>query len=131
MTIYDNLRKDGSLAWKDLCRGPHLPSTKLIGNSFKLMRTAAAYWRGSEKNSQLQRVYGTAWPSKDDLKAYLDRLAEAERRDHRKLGSELDLFSFPDELGSGLAVFHPKGGVIKKVMEDYVRQRHLEEGFDF
>ncbi|WP_426566799.1 threonine--tRNA ligase [Angustibacter sp. McL0619] len=131
LTIYDNLRKDGSLAWKDLCRGPHLPSTKLIGNSYKLMRTAAAYWRGSEKNPQLQRVYGTAWPSKDDLKAYLDRLAEAERRDHRKLGAELDLFSFPDELGSGLAVFHPKGGVIKKVMEDYVRQRHLEEGFDF
>ncbi|GAA4353858.1 threonine--tRNA ligase [Angustibacter luteus] len=131
LTIYDNLRKDGSLAWKDLCRGPHLPSTKLIGNSFKLMRTAAAYWRGSEKNPQLQRVYGTAWPSKDDLKAYLDRLAEAERRDHRKLGSELDLFSFPDAIGSGLVVFHPKGGVIKREMEDYVRARHIEEGFSY
>ncbi|HEU5144883.1 MAG TPA: threonine--tRNA ligase [Dermatophilaceae bacterium] len=131
LTIYDNLRRDGSLAWGDLCRGPHIPSTKLIGNAFKLTRSAAAYWRGSEKNPQLQRVYGTAWPSKDDLKAYLDRLAEAERRDHRKLGAELDLFSFPDELGSGLPVFHPKGGVIKREMEDYVRRRHIEEGFDY
>ena len=95
------------------------------------MRTAAAYWRGSEKNPQLQRVYGTAWPTKDDLKAYLDRLAEAERRDHRNLGAELDLFSFPDEIGSGLVVFHPKGGVIKREMEDYVRRRHIEEGFDY
>ena len=131
LTIYDNLRRDGSLAWGDLCRGPHIPSTKLIGNAFKLTRSAAAYWRGSEKNPQLQRVYGTAWPTKDDLKAYLDRLAEAERRDHRKLGAELDLFSFPDELGSGLPVFHPKGGVIKREMEDYVRRRHIEEGFDY
>ncbi len=131
LTIYDNHRRDGSLAWSDLCRGPHVPTTKLLGNAFKLTRSAAAYWRGSEKNPQLQRVYGTAWPSKDDLKAYLDRLAEAEKRDHRKLGIELDLYSFPDELGSGLAVFHPKGGVVKREMEDYVRRRHIEEGFDY
>jgi threonyl-tRNA synthetase len=129
LTIYDNLHRDGSLAWRDLCRGPHLPSTRLIGNGFQLMRSAAAYWRGSEKNPQLQRVYGTAWASKDDLKVHLDRLAEAERRDHRRLGAELDLFSFPDEIGSGLPVFHPKGGVIKREMEDYVRRRHIEEGF--
>ncbi len=129
LTIYDNLRKDGSRAWGDLCRGPHLPSTKLIGNAYKVMRSAAAYWRGSEKNPQLQRIYGTAWPSKTELTAYLDRLAEAERRDHRKLGVELDLFSFPDELGSGLPVFHPKGGVLKREMEDYARRRHIEEGF--
>jgi threonyl-tRNA synthetase len=129
LTIYDNLRRNGDVAWKDLCRGPHVPSTKLLGNAFQLMRSAAAYWRGSEKNPQLQRVYGTAWASKDDLRAYLDRLAEAERRDHRRLGAELDLFSFPDEIGSGLAVFHPKGGVIKREMEDYVRRRHIEEGF--
>ena len=108
-----------------------MPTTKVLGNAFKLMRSAAAYWRGSEKNPQLQRVYGTAWPTKDELKAYLDRLAEAEKRDHRKLGAELDLFSFPDELGSGLAVFHPKGGVIKREMEDYVRRRHIEEGFQY
>ncbi|WP_265446275.1 threonine--tRNA ligase [Flexivirga meconopsidis] len=131
LTIYDNVRRDGSVAWGDLCRGPHLPSTKLIGNAFKVMRSAAAYWRGSEKNPQLQRIYGTAWPSKDELKAYLDRLAEAEKRDHRKLGAELDLFSFPEELGSGLPVFHPKGGVIKREMEDYVRRRHIEEGFQY
>ena len=131
LTIYDNLRRDGSRAWGDLCRGPHIPSTKLIGNAFKLMRSGGAYWRGSEKNPQLQRIYGTAWPTKDELKAYLDRLAEAERRDHRKLGAELDLYSFPDELGSGLAVFHPKGGVIKREMEDYVRRRHIEEGFQY
>ena len=108
-----------------------MPSTKVLGNAFKLMRSAAAYWRGCEKNPQLQRVYGTAWPTKDELKAYLERLAEAEKRDHRKLGAELDLFSFPDELGSGLAVFHPKGGVIKREMEDYVRRRHIEEGFQY
>ena len=131
LTIYDNLKKDGTRAWGDLCRGPHVPSTRVIGNAFKLMRSAAAYWRGSEKNPSLQRVYGTAWPSKDALKAYLDRLAEAERRDHRKLGAELDLFSFPDELGSGLPVFHPKGGIIKREMEDYVRRRHIEEGFEY
>jgi threonyl-tRNA synthetase len=131
LTIYDNHRRNGDLAWKDLCRGPHLPTTKLLGNSFKLMRSAAAYWRGSEKNPQLQRLYGTAWPTKDDLKAYLERLAEAERRDHRKLGVELDLFSFPEELGSGLAVFHPKGGIIRTVMEDYSRRRHQEAGYQF
>ena len=131
LTIYDNVRRDGTVAWGDLCRGPHVPSTKVLGNAYKIMRSAAAYWRGSEKNPQLQRIYGTAWPSKDELKAYLDRLAEAEKRDHRKLGAELDLFSFPDELGSGMVVFHPKGGVIKREMEDYVRRRHIEEGFEY
>lgn len=131
LTIYDNVRKDGTVAWGDLCRGPHIPSTKLIGNAFKVMRSAAAYWRGSEKNPQLQRIYGTTWPTKDELKAYLDRLAEAERRDHRKLGPELDLFSFPSTIGPGLPVFHPKGGVIKREMEDYVRRRHIEEGFQY
>lgn len=131
LTIYDNLKRDGSRAWGDLCRGPHVPSTKVLGNAFKLMRSGGAYWRGSEKNPQLQRVYGTAWATKDELKAYLERLAEAERRDHRKIGAEQDLFSFPDELGSGLAVFHPKGGVIKREMEDYVRRRHIEEGFQY
>ena len=129
LTIYDNVRRGGELAWKDLCRGPHVPSTRLIGNGFKLTRSAAAYWRGSEKNPQLQRIYGTAWESKDALKAHLHRLEEAEKRDHRRLGAELDLYSFPDEIGSGLVVFHPKGGVIKREMEDYVRARHLEEGF--
>jgi len=131
LTIYDNIRRDGERAWGDLCRGPHVPTTKMLGNAFKLMRTAAAYWRGSEKNPQLQRVYGTAWATKDELKSYLDRLAEAEKRDHRKLGVELDLFSFPDEIGSGLAVFHPKGGVIRKTMEDYSRIRHEESGYEF
>ncbi len=131
LTIYDNLKRDGSRAWGDLCRGPHVPSTKVLGNAFKLMRSGGAYWRGSEKNPQLQRVYGTAWATKDELKAYLDRLAEAERRDHRKIGVEQDLFSFPEELGSGLPVFHPKGGVIKRVMEDYVRERHIQEGFEY
>ncbi|HTE74827.1 MAG TPA: threonine--tRNA ligase, partial [Actinomycetes bacterium] len=130
LTIYDNHRRDGELTWKDLCRGPHVPSTRHIP-AFKLMRSAAAYWRGSEKNKQLQRLYGTAWESRDALKAYLARLAEAEKRDHRKLGAELDLYSFPDEIGSGMAVFHPKGGVIRRVMEDYVRRRHEEEGFLF
>ncbi|MFZ2014124.1 MAG: threonine--tRNA ligase [Nocardioides sp.] len=130
LTIYDNLRRDGALAWKDLCRGPHLPTTKRIP-AFKLMRTAAAYWRGNEKNKQLQRIYGTAWESKDALAAHLHQLEEAEKRDHRKLGRELDLYSFPEELGPGLVVFHPKGGVIRRVMEDYVRQRHIEEGFSY
>ena len=132
ITIYDNVdRQSHEIVWRDLCRGPHVPNTKLIGNGFALMRSAAAYWRGNEKNKQLQRIYGTAWPSKDELKAYKERLAEAERRDHRKLGSELDLFSFPDELGSGLPVFHPKGGIIRKEMEDYSRQRHTEAGYEF
>jgi len=130
LTIYDNLDRKGELAWKDLCRGPHLPTTKRIP-AFKLMRSAAAYWRGDEKNKQLQRIYGTAWETKEALDEHLHRIEEAERRDHRKLGRELDLFSFPDELGSGLAVFHPKGGVIKREMEDYVRQRHIEEGFQY
>ncbi|MCQ4209458.1 MULTISPECIES: threonine--tRNA ligase [Streptomyces] len=131
LTIYDNLdAKTGELCWKDLCRGPHLPTTRVIP-AFKLMRSAAAYWRGSEKNPQLQRIYGTAWPSKDELKAYLDFLVEAEKRDHRKLGAELDLFSFPEELGPGLAVFHPKGGVVRKVMEDYSRRRHEVSGYEF
>jgi threonyl-tRNA synthetase len=130
LTIYDNIKRDGSLAWKDLCRGPHLPTTKRVP-AFKLMRSAAAYWRGSEKNPQLQRIYGTAWESKEALEAHLHRLEEAQRRDHRRLGAELDLFSFPDELGSGLAVFHPKGGVLRKEMEDYSRRRHEESGYEF
>ncbi|QGN49431.1 threonine--tRNA ligase [Micromonospora sp. WMMC415] len=131
LTIYDNLAAtEDKVCWSDLCRGPHLPNTRLIG-AFKLMRSAAAYWRGSEKNPQLQRVYGTAWPTRDELKAYLKLLEEAARRDHRKLGADLDLFSFPDEIGSGLPVFHPKGGVLKRVMEDYVRTRHIEEGFQY
>lgn len=130
LSIYDNLKRDGSLAWKDLCRGPHLPTTKRIP-AFRLMRSAAAYWRGNEKNKQLQRIYGTAWPTKEAQEDYLHRLEEAQRRDHRRLGNELDLFSFPDEIGSGLPVFHPKGGVIKRAMEDYVRQRHIEEGFEY
>jgi threonyl-tRNA synthetase len=130
LTIYDNLGRDGNPVWSDLCRGPHLPSTKLIP-AFKLMRTAAAYWRGSEKNPMLQRIYGTAWPSVDQLNVYLELLAEAEKRDHRRLGNELDLFSFPEEIGSGLAVFHPKGGIIRRAMEDYSRLRHEEEGYDF
>ncbi len=131
LTIYDNLdRSSGELCWKDLCRGPHLPTTRQIP-AFKLMRTAAAYWRGSEKNPQLQRIYGTAWESRDALKDHLTMLAEAERRDHRRLGAELDLFSIPEEIGSGLAVFHPKGGVIRKVMEDYSRGRHEAAGYSF
>jgi len=130
LTIYDNLGRDGNPVWSDLCRGPHLPSTKLI-SAFKLMRTAAAYWRGSEKNPMLQRIYGTAWPSQDELNGYLELLAEAEKRDHRRLGTELDLFSFPEEIGSGLAVFHPKGGIVRRAMEDYSRIRHEEEGYEF
>ena len=129
LTMYDNL-VDGERVWTDLCRGPHLPTTRHIP-AFTLMRSAAAYWRGSEKNPQLQRIYGTAWESREALKGYLAMLAEAEKRDHRKLGVELDLFSFPDELGSGLAVFHPKGGVIRKVMEDYSRAKHVEAGYEF
>ncbi|MFH0245196.1 threonine--tRNA ligase [Streptomyces sp. HK10] len=131
LTIYDNLdAKTGELCWKDLCRGPHLPTTRTIP-AFRLMRSAAAYWRGSEKNPQLQRIYGTAWPSKDELKAYLEFLAEAEKRDHRRLGAELDLFSVPEELGSGLAVFHPKGGTVRRVMEDYSRKRHEQADYEF
>ena len=131
LTIYENVKRNGDVAWEDLCRGPHLPSTKIIGNGFKLMRSAAAYWRGNEHNKQLQRVYGTAWPTKDELTEYLTRLEEAEKRDHRRLGVELDLFSFPDEMGSGLAVFHPKGGIIRSEMEEYSRKRHIEAGYSF
>ena len=132
LTIYDNIDpKTGETVWKDLCRGPHIPSTRMLGNGWKLTRLAAAYWRGSEKNPQLQRIYGTAWASKEDLRAHLERLEEAAKRDHRKLGQELDLFSFPDEIGSGLAVFHPKGGVIRREMEDYSRRRHEEAGYEF
>ena len=132
LTIYDNVDpKTGETVWKDLCRGPHLPNTRMIGNGYSLTRLAAAYWRGSEKNPQLQRVYGTAWPTKDELRAYKTRQEEAAKRDHRKLGAELDLFSFPEEIGSGLAVFHPKGGIIRQEMEDYSRKRHSEAGYDF
>ena len=130
LTIYDNLGRDGQPVWSDLCRGPHLPSTKHIP-AFKLMRSAGAYWRGSEKNPMLQRIYGTAWPSVDALNGYLELLLEAEKRDHRRLGTELDLFSFPEEIGSGLAVFHPKGGIIRRAMEDYSRLRHESEGYEF
>jgi threonyl-tRNA synthetase len=132
LTIYDNVDpQSGEVVWKDLCRGPHLPNTRMIGNGFALTRLAAAYWRGNENNKQLQRIYGTAWPSKDELKAHLERLEEAAKRDHRRLGAELDLFSFPEEIGSGLAVFHPKGGVIRRVMEDYSRAQHEAAGYDF
>ena len=132
LTIYDNVDpQSGDVVWFDLCRGPHLPNTRMIGNGFALMRTAAAYWRGSEKNKQLQRVYGTAWPSKDELRAHQHQLEEAAKRDHRRLGAELDLFSFPEEIGSGLAVFHPKGGIIRRTMEDYSRKRHEESGYEF
>ena len=130
LTMYDNLDRDGNTVWKDLCRGPHLPNTRYI-QSFKLMRTAAAYWRSDEKNPMLQRIYGTAWASKEDLKAYLARLEEAAKRDHRKLGAEMDLFSFPDEIGSGLPVFHPKGAAIINAMEDYSRQMHRRNGYSF
>lgn len=133
LSIYDNLHlRTGEKMWGDLCRGPHIPDTRYIPHqSFKLMRSAAAYWRGNEKNAQLQRIYGTAWPSKQDLQDYLNFLIEAERRDHRKLGVELDLFSFPDEIGSGLAVFHPKGGVMRRTMEDYSRTRHEASDYEF
>ncbi|MGI8537490.1 MAG: threonine--tRNA ligase [Mycobacteriales bacterium] len=129
LTIYDNLAGE-VLVWKDLCRGPHLPTTRDIP-AYKLMRTAAAYWRGSESNPQLQRIYGTAWESKQALQAHLTMLEEAEKRDHRRLGAELDLFSFPDQIGSGLAVFHPRGGAVRRVMEDYSRQRHEQAGYSF
>lgn len=130
LTIYDNVTKDGEVVWKDLCRGPHVPSTRMVGNGWDLTRIAAAYWRGSEKNPQLQRIYGTAWPTKDELRAYQERLAEAERRDHRRLGVEMDLFSFPDEIGSGLAVFHPKGGIIRYEIEENLRRHLLRNGYE-
>ncbi len=132
LTIYDNVDpQSGETVWRDLCRGPHLPNTRMIGNGFALTRVASAYWRGNENNKQLQRIYGTAWPTKDELRAHQDRLEEAARRDHRRLGVDLDLFSFPEEIGSGLAVFHPKGGIMRRVMEDYSRKRHEESGYDF
>lgn len=132
LTIYDNVDPTtGETIWKDLCRGPHVPSTRTVGAAFSLTRVAAAYWRGNENNKQLQRIYGTAWATKDDLRAYQERLEEAARRDHRRLGQELDLFSFPDEIGSGLAVFHPKGGTMRRVMEDYSRKKHEESGYEF
>ncbi|GAA5027264.1 threonine--tRNA ligase [Microbacterium fluvii] len=130
LTIYDNVTRDGETAWKDLCRGPHVPGTRMVGNGWDLTRVAAAYWRGSEKNPQLQRIYGTAWPTKDELRAYQERLAEAARRDHRKLGVELDLFSFPEEIGPGLSVFHPKGGIIRYEIERYMRERLLANGYE-
>jgi threonyl-tRNA synthetase len=131
LSVYENLNPDGTVAWRDLCRGPHLPNTRGIGKGFSLTRSAAAYWRGNENNKQLQRIYGTAWPTQEQHDAHLQRLEEATRRDHRKLGVELDLFSFPDEIGSGLAVFHPKGGIVRRVMEDYSRKRHEEAGYEF
>lgn len=131
LTMYDNVNRRGEVVWTDLCRGPHLPNTKLIGNGFALTRSSAAYWRGDQANDSLQRIYGTAWPTKDELVAHRTRIEEAQKRDHRKLGTELDLFSFPDEIGSGLAVFHPKGGIIRMVMEEYSRKRHVEAGYSF
>ncbi len=131
LTIYDNTTRDGEVVWKDLCRGPHLPNTRMIGNGWDLTRIAAAYWRGSEKNPQLQRIYGTAWPSKDELRAYQHRLEEAAKRDHRRLGKELDLFSFPEEIGSGLSVWHPRGGVVRGEMEQHARRRHIEGGYTY
>nr|WP_223160434.1 MULTISPECIES: threonine--tRNA ligase [unclassified Leucobacter] len=131
LTIYDNVDpKTGDLCWKDLCRGPHVPSTRMLGNGWALMRSAGAYWRGSEKNPMLQRIYGTAWPTKDELRTYQVRLEEAAKRDHRKLGVELDLFSFPDEIGSGLAVFHPKGGIIRHEIETFMREELIRNGYE-
>lgn len=132
LTVYDNVdQKTGETVWGDLCRGPHVPTTRMVGNGWDLLRVAGAYWRGSEKNPQLQRIYGTAWPTKDELVAYKDRLAEAAKRDHRKLGRELDLFSFPDEIGSGLSVWHPRGGVVRGEMEQHARRRHIESGYTY
>ncbi len=130
LTIYDNVRRNGEVAWKDLCRGPHVPHTGYL-KAYALTRSSAAYWRGDQANPQLQRLYGTAWATRDDLAAYQLRMAEAAKRDHRRLGAELDLFSFPDELGSGLPVFHPKGGIVRMEMEDYARRRHVEAGYQF
>jgi threonyl-tRNA synthetase len=130
LTFYDNVRRDGSVAWSDLCRGPHVPHTGYI-TAVALTKTSAAYWRGDQKNDTLQRVYGTAWASKEDLVAYQTRMEEAAKRDHRKLGTELDLFSFPDEIGSGLSVFHPKGGIVRMEMEQYSRERHVAEDYSF
>lgn len=130
LSMYDNVDREGNKVWSDLCRGPHLPNTRYI-KAFKLERVAAAYWRGSEQNPMLQRIYGTAWPSKEELKAYTTRMEEAAKRDHRKLGQEMDLFSFPDEIGPGLAVFHPKGAAIINAMEDYSREQHRKHHYSF
>ncbi len=131
LTIYDNVTRDGETAWKDLCRGPHVPGTRMVGNGWDLTRIAGAYWRGSEKNPQLQRIYGTAWPTKDALRAHQERLEEAAKRDHRKLGAELDLFSFPEEIGSGLSVWHPRGGIVRGEMEQHARRRHIDAGYNY
>ena len=131
LTMYDNVRRDGAVAWKDLCRGPHLPSTRLIGQGFALTKSSSAYWKGDQSGDSLQRIYGTAWASKEDLRAYQDRIKEAERRDHRRLGAELDLYSFPEEIGPGLVVFHPKGAMLRHQVESHVVARHMEYGFDF
>src|SRR5580704_15183249 len=132
LTIYENVDgKTGEVYWKDLCRGPHLPNTRMIGNGWGLVRNAAAYWRGSEKNKQLQRIYGTAWATKEELREYQERQAEALRRDHRKLGQELDLFSFPEEIGSGLSVWHPRGGVVRQEIEQHARRRHIDAGYTY
>jgi len=131
LTMYDNVRRNGEVAWKDLCRGPHLPSTRFIGTGFALTKFSAAYWKGDQSGDSLQRIYGTAWASKEDLRAHQERIKEAERRDHRRLGAELDLFSFPEEIGPGLVVFHPKGGMLRHQIESYVIARHEEAGFDF
>ena len=131
LTVYDNVRRDGTVAWKDLCRGPHLPSTRLIGQGFALTKSSSAYWKGDQSGDSLQRIYGTAWASKEDLRAYQDRIKEAERRDHRRLGAELDLYSFPEEIGPGLVVFHPKGAMLRHQIEQYVVDRHQDYGFDF
>ena len=131
LTMYDNVRRNGDVAWSDLCRGPHLPNTKLIGLGFALTKSSSAYWKGDQSGDSLQRIYGTAWPSKEALKEYQTRLAEAARRDHRKLGQELDLYSFPEEIGPGLVIFHPKGGILRHEIESYVIERHKQAGFDF
>ena len=131
LTMYDNVRRNGEVAWSDLCRGPHLPNTKLIGLGFALTKSSSAYWKGDQSGDSLQRIYGTAWPSKEALKEYQTRLAEASRRDHRKLGQELDLYSFPEEIGPGLVIFHPKGGILRHEIESYVIERHKQAGFDF
>ncbi|WP_024441601.1 MULTISPECIES: threonine--tRNA ligase [unclassified Mycobacterium] len=131
LTAYDNLNpRTRERVWGDLCRGPHIPTTRFIP-AFKLTRSSAAYWRGDQNNASLQRVYGTAWESQEALDSHLELIEEALRRDHRKLGVELDLFSFPDEIGSGLPVFHPKGGIIRRELEEYSRRKHIEAGYQF
>ncbi|MBR4400039.1 MAG: threonine--tRNA ligase, partial [Aeriscardovia sp.] len=130
LTMYDNVDQGGKTVWQDLCRGPHMQNTGKIG-AVKLLRTASAYWKGDEKNPSMQRIYGTAWPTKEDLEAYLERREEIAKRDHRKIGEAMDLFSFPNELGAGLAVFHPKGSAVIETMKDYSRRMHLRNGYSF